>query len=165
MLGSLQGNIRRAIKKAEDQFDLAEVDAQATHAIKVSDYSEKGLELNYDQPYFEGLASSLINAGKGKILGAKTKDGQVSAAILFGWDSESVYYVSGAADPKFRSSGVLSLLLWEGIKLASEKGLTFNFEGSMIESIERYFRSFGAEQVPYYEIKKVDSKVLGMITK
>lgn len=159
----LQGNIRRAIKKAEAEFDLADVSAEDAHQIKLKDYADKKLELNYDQPYFEKIASSIIEAGTGKLIGAKNSTGELAGAILFGWDKESVYYVSGAADPKFRSSGVLSLLLWEGIKLASEKGLAFNFEGSMIESIERYFRSFGAEQVPYYEMKKIDSKVLGLI--
>lgn len=160
---ALQGNIRRAIKKAEDQFELTEAEASEAHKIKLADYAEKKLDLNYDEVYFEKVSRGLISAGNGRIIGARSDSGELAGAILFGWDQESVYYVSGAAFPEYRNAGVLSLLLWEGIKLASEKGLSFNFEGSMIESIERYFRSFGAEQVPYYEIKKIDSKVLGLI--
>jgi len=56
------------------------------------------------------------------------------------------------ADPRLRSSGAQSLLFWEAIKLASEKNLKFDFEGSMIEPIERVFRAFGATQVPYLQL-------------
>jgi hypothetical protein len=37
---------------------------------------------------------------------------------------------------------------------------TFDFEESMIESIEKYFRSFGAIQKPYYNISKTNSKLI-----
>jgi len=30
----------------------------------------------------------------------------------------------------------------------------FDFEGSMIEPVERFFRSFGAQRVPYFGITK-----------
>ena len=36
----------------------------------------------------------------------------------------------------------------------------FNFEESMIKPIERFFRAFGGEQVPYFEITKINSKII-----
>jgi len=67
-------------------------------------------------------------------------------------DTSYAYYLLGGADPRLRSSGAQSLLFWEAIKLASRKNLKFDFEGSMIEPIERVFRAFGAVQVPYLQI-------------
>jgi len=41
--------------------------------------------------------------------------------------------------------------MWQSILLAREKGLkTFDFEGSMIPEVEKYFREFGGTLIPYY---------------
>jgi hypothetical protein len=162
--GDLHGNIRRAIKKAEQSFHVSETEnASQIHRLKEKDYADKNLQLNYNEGYFTSLCKALITNETGKILTAKDEDGKTIAGILLGIDSGSIYYVSGAIDPEYRSSSALSLLMWKGIELAVERKLSFNFEGSMIESIERYFRSFGAEQVPYFEVKKIDSKLLQLI--
>ena len=76
------------------------------------------------------------------------------SAIYIVWDANSAYYLLGGSDPNFRSSGANSLLLWEAIKFASGVTKRFDFEGSMIEPIERYFRGFGATQKPYLSISK-----------
>ena len=45
-------------------------------------------------------------------------------------------------------------IIWEGIKFASTASKTFDFEGSMIEGIESFFRQFGATPTVYYQIRK-----------
>jgi hypothetical protein len=57
-------------------------------------------------------------------------------------------------DERYNDSGAMSLLFWNAIKLASEKGLAFNFEGSMIPGVERFFRSFGGGLTPVFYISK-----------
>lgn|GEM_PF-4541022 len=59
-----------------------------------------------------------------------------------------------------RTSGASSLLLWEAIRFALQVAERFDFEGSMFEPIERFFRGFGAVQKPYFQISKVDGKWL-----
>jgi hypothetical protein len=68
----------------------------------------------------------------------------------------------GGANPELRSSGATSLCLWEAIRFASKVCSRFDFEGSMIEPVERFFRGFGARQVPYFQINK-KSRLLQMI--
>jgi hypothetical protein len=63
----------------------------------------------------------------------------------------------GGSDPELRNSGANSLCMWEAIKFASTVTKAFDFEGSMIESVERFFRAFGARQVPYFQISKINS--------
>ena len=36
----------------------------------------------------------------------------------------------------------------------------FDFEGSMIEPVERSFRQFGAKQTPYFSVSKTPSRLL-----
>jgi hypothetical protein len=54
----------------------------------------------------------------------------------------------------------MSLLMWEAIQRSSRSSKEFNFEGSMLEEVERFFRGFGAKQVPYFIIKKTNSRIL-----
>jgi len=43
----------------------------------------------------------------------------------------------------------------EAIKHSKELGISkFDFEGSMLPEVEKYFRGFGGNLVPYYSINK-----------
>ena len=160
----LQGNIRRAIRKAQANYYVKVAnDSSELFQLKELDYKEKGLELEFDSAYLASCTKGLLSHEMGKILIAKDQNGRVISACMFGWDREYLHYVAGALHPEFRNSGALSLLLWNGIQLACEKGLKFNFEGGMFQSIEKYFRGFGAEPYSYFQISKVDSKLLNLL--
>ena len=53
-----------------------------------------------------------------------------------------VYYLIGGSNPNFRNSEAMSLIMWEGIKLASTFAKEFDFEGTMVESIERFIKKY-----------------------
>ena len=58
-------------------------------------------------------------------------------------------------DDSDKKGGAMSFLLWNGILLAKEKNLTFDFEGSMVPGIAEFFRSFGSDASTYYQVVKV----------
>jgi len=89
--------------------------------------------------------------------------GKTVAANFLVEDSETVYYLMGGIDPEFADIGAMDLVQYESIKYALSKGKNFDFEGSMVESIEKYFRSFGATQKAYFEVTKTESKLLKAI--
>lgn len=66
----------------------------------------------------------------------------------------------GGGDPALRNSGATSLCMWEAIRFAATVTKSFDFEGSMIEPVERYFRAFGAIQTPYFSVSKTPSRLL-----
>ena len=90
----------------------------------------------------------------GKYLAAVDLEGNVHSCAYFVYDKQVCYYLLGASDSKFRSSGAQSLVIWEGIKFASAHSKIFDFEGSMVEGIENFFRQFSTECVPYFVINK-----------
>ena len=53
----------------------------------------------------------------------------------------------------------MSLALWEAIQFSSQVSRRFDFEGSMIESIERFFRAFGAREVPYFYVSRCSRRM------
>jgi hypothetical protein len=89
-----------------------------------------------------------------KLLYAVDKDENVYSGALFIYDKNVCYDLIGGTDPKYSSSGAHTLLLWEGIKFASTVSRSFDFEGSMIEGIEKFFRHFGGTPIVYYQIRK-----------
>jgi lipid II:glycine glycyltransferase (peptidoglycan interpeptide bridge formation enzyme) len=70
-------------------------------------------------------------------------------------DKNASYYLLGgySADTKHQGAGILCI--YNSIVHSRELGLKFfDFEGSMIKEVERYFRGFGPELVPYYTVNK-----------
>lgn len=115
-------------------------------------FERQGRSIPYNKDVVKRIddACSLGNARK--IIGVQDLNGILHAAIYIIWDRNSAYYLMGGSDPKLRNSGAFSLCMWEAIKFAATVSSRFDFEGSMLEPIERFFRHFGARQVPYFNV-------------
>ena len=83
----------------------------------------------------------------------------VHAVALFLGDEDCVYYLMGGADPKLRGSGCQSMLAWSGVKWAAGFSRIFDFEGSVIEGVERFVRGFGAQQSPYFQLTSMSRRM------
>ena len=91
---------------------------------------------------------------------ATDENGNNHAALLLVWDKHSAYYLIGGSDSNYRNSEAMSLLMWKAIEKASLMVDNFDFEGTMLESVERFIRGFGGEQTPYYQLVKSKPKWL-----
>ena len=84
------------------------------------------------------------------------------------WDRHAAHYLLGGADPNLRTSDASSLLLWEAIMRA--RAVTdavtdaFDFHGSMLQSVERFFRAFGGRQTPYLNVTRMNPAVRVALT-
>ena len=80
------------------------------------------------------------------------------------WDERIGYYLLGGYDPKESHHGASAIAMWEAIKFTKEElGLNqFDFEGSMIQPVEQFFRKFGGKLTPYYTVScaKPSAKLL-----
>ena len=83
------------------------------------------------------------------------RDGNPIAASFCVYDKDTAYYLLGGYDHKSKHHGAGALAIWEAIKYAKDLGLKhFDFEGSMVPEIERYFRGFGGQLTPLYRVNK-----------
>lgn len=157
-------SIRREVRKAEKSLVIEVIeDVTLLYNLKIDVYNSN--DETYPIPK-ELLINAFIYTQKnnaGELLAAKDNDGNIHSILFYVWDKTSAYYLHGGTYNKFKTTGSMSLLLWDAIKRSSKRTQSFNFEGSMIESIERYFRAFGGQQVPYFEIKRTDSKLLKLL--
>jgi len=160
---NIDSRVRGDIRKAENRFNLAvrdDLDVDEFIALNESVFSRQGLQLPYSPKLVRRIDDACREREARKIWVAEDDKGEKHAAIYVVWDENSAYYLMGGGNPKLRTSGATSLLLWEAIKHAATVTQRFDFEGSMSEPIERFFRGFGATQIPYYNITRTSSPIL-----
>ena len=149
------------IAKAEKEITVTESDdIELFYKINALSFKRQDKKVPYSLTYVKQIDEACKNNNCRKILLAKDADNNIHAAIYIVWDIHSAYYLMGGADESFKNSGAYSLLLWQAIKAAASLSKQFNFCGSMLPTVERFFRSFGGEQTPYLHLKKVNSKAL-----
>lgn len=75
------------------------------------------------------------------------------ACAVAGTDNDTAYYLAGGHDSEASDSLAGSLALWQLILEAKSRGCHFfDFMGSSLPSVERYFRGFGAVLVPHFRV-------------
>jgi hypothetical protein len=83
------------------------------------------------------------------------KNGQLLGVVFCVFDRHSCYYLLGGINKSAGIAGINNLLVQGSIEKAKELGCAvFDFEGSMLKGVEKFFRSFGPELVPYYTVNK-----------
>jgi len=162
ILSGARENIRREIRKAEKRGVTVE-DGSLEDFLDVHLRTAAHQEIPGAERYLAVLrrieaAASERNARR--ILLARDEDGRTHAGGYFVRDERWVYYLAGASDPELRTSGAASLLLWQGIAHAAEEGLGFDFEGSIIRGVERFFRAFAGVPTPYSVVRTTPSRAL-----
>lgn len=162
VLRSARENVRREIRKAEKRGITVEEDSleafQDVHLETVS-YQEIG-SAEASRRTLRAIEAAAAPREARVILLARDGDGRAHAGGYFVRDNRWVYYLVGASDPSLRTSGAASLVLWRGIEHAAEHGLGFDFEGSMVRGVERFFRAFGGEPTPYSIVRSTPSRAL-----
>jgi hypothetical protein len=147
--------VKKNIKNAEKKLYLS-IDGNIDDLVRLL---KKTFKIqNRNSPLSSDLIETIYNTAKKhnscRLIYAVDSKDNIHSGALFVYDLNVYYYLIGASDPEFRNSGANSLLIWEGIKHASQVSQIFDFEGSMVESIENFFRGFGGTPTVYYEIRK-----------
>lgn len=159
---NLQSNIKREIKKAQNREGLKVVsDLPLSDFLDLNElvFRRQGKSLPYTRTLVERMDNEAQKRACRKYFIAVDQDGRKHAGVYLVWDEQSAYYLMGGGDPGLRTSGATSLCMWEAIKFASTVTRSFDFEGSMIEPVERFFRAFGSKQVPYHTVTHTPSRL------
>ena len=141
---------RRSIRKAEKRLAVRTDDTITDLArMATATFERQGKRLPFSTSLLDRAATAAMERGQGTILSAVAPGDGVHASMLLVWDHDRAYYLVGGADPGKRESAGLSLLMWEAMKHAATHVDRFDFEGSMVPGVERFFRGFGGVQHTY----------------
>lgn len=159
----MDGSVRSHIRKASSRFGLkVRADRSLDDFLPLNrmTYGRQQLAVPYGDALVRRLDAACAARNCRRILIAEDAQGRRHAGEYLVWDEHSAYCLMGGSDPELRNSGATGLCLWEAIRFASGVTQSFDFCGSMIESIERQFRAFGAERRPYFRVWKTRSRTL-----
>ncbi len=130
-------------------------------------FEKQNMQVPYSFEYIKNFDSVLEQENARKVFFAIDKNEQIHSVAYLTWDEETLYFQMTGSDPNFRNSGAGVLIIWESIKYAKAVlgKKQFDFCGSVIEGIAKVRQEFGAQQVPYFNLKKFESKLLEVLYK
>ena len=143
---------RNSIRKAsKNSLDVLETNNLSKFfEINKKTFTRQGMKIPYSYDYIKKLYDCFKD--KIKIFMAIDNNKNIHAMNFYINDKKSVYYLMSGSDPNYRNSGAQNLMHWKAIEYYYDKVIYFDFEGSMIESIESNFRKFGGTQKQYFHI-------------
>jgi GNAT acetyltransferase-like protein len=159
-------NLKRNLKEAAADITIKrEVDINSFYEICKNTYQRQKMKMPYSLDRFSKLDQAINTQSTGLKMGAYSASGELVAVACMVWDSDRAYYLIAGDNQKGRKSGASILLCREALRIAFEerKVNTFDFCGSMLESITEIRRQFGSRPEPLMKIFKARYKWLDML--
>ena len=156
-------NYRNKIKKAEKIVSIKEdYDPSDFYDLHCQVFARQNTHTSFSKPFFMKHHNAIQTHHAGKIFYAQDAAGRVHSALYLIWDKQSAYVHIIGEDPQLRSSGAGILLIWHTIQYSkTNRALNcYDFEGSVIESIEAVRRNCGGIQKPFSSIYKINSPLV-----
>lgn len=152
---NFKNSTQRQIRKARQQLSVRNTnDPEGVLSMfKISMRNQPDYKV--DETLLKKLHLVALRKKQVEILEAIDAESRVLGALYLVFDKEEMLYLYGGYDEAFNDSGAMPLLFWSALQSAHQKGVRFNFEGSMLPGVERFFRSFGGELAPVFTIEKL----------
>lgn len=154
VIDSFSKNKKRQLQKALSLHVERGMNPEDFYRFHVHCLHARKRNISYTREFFLVLERKARRLGQCEIVTINNADGQPYAAAFVVWDSHTMYYLIPCYDPAFRESGASALLVLECMKLAREKHVQFDFEGSMDRGIATHYKQFGSTPVKYYSVEK-----------
>jgi hypothetical protein len=150
---------RRVILKAEALLDIAPFDDPEVYLrFYLANLKEKGIKSKLNETACLRLIKASMERGRGQILAAKDKKGDLQAAIFCVWDAGAVYYLMTTRTAS-SDNGAVSALIWRVIQDAAQQNLIFDLDGLATPGSIMFYAGFGATVEPRYVATKMSFPV------
>lgn len=154
LIESFSKNKRRQLQKS--------LSLHAEHNMPIEDFyrfhqhclETRRRKISYSREFLLVLERKARRLGQCQVLSICNADGTPYAAAFLVWDTHLMYYLIPCYDSTYRESGAGALLVLEAMKLAREKHVLFDFEGSMDRGTAKHYKQFGSREVKYYSVEK-----------
>ena len=158
----LRPNTRNLIRRAGEQHTVRQItDANLFVSFYDANLTRRNRDNVYGTHVMRQLVDAFISRGSGMVLGAYQADGSLCSAIAVIWDKHTMYYLLSSRKEEAHG-GVIGLLLWNAMRNAREKNLTFDFDGISNVGILKFLSGFGGALVPRLEVERVRADYAAM---
>ncbi len=159
-------NLKRNIRDNDVTVNMIrDVSPSGFYALCRETYDRQKMKIPYSAEMFSRLDTAITKHDAGIKLGATDTNGNIIAVSYLLWDQDSAYYFLAGDNAEGRSRGASIKLCREALRIAfAERNLqTFDFCGSMLESVSEVRRQFGANPVPLMKIFKARYRWLDVL--
>ncbi|MEI7501938.1 MAG: peptidoglycan bridge formation glycyltransferase FemA/FemB family protein [Paludibacter sp.] len=146
-------NTKRNIEKAT-KMDLKVQYELSLDAFISFYYSANKKYKSADQSFVKELINIGISNEKMSLYAVLSAKNEIIAALCLLHSTNRLTYLLPVSNEQGKSSSAMFLLIDKLIQNNVEKNCLFDFEGSRIEGIARFYKGFGAINQPYYIIKR-----------
>lgn len=154
VIGSFSKNKKRQLQKALSLHAELGMNVEDFYRFHKRCLQDQGKEISYTREFLLVLERKARRLEQCQILSICNADNEVLAAAFLVWDKQTMYYLIPCYDVHYKDSGASALLVLEAIKLARQKGVAFDFEGSMIRGVANHYKQFGSTRTLYYSVEK-----------
>ncbi|MBQ2068340.1 MAG: GNAT family N-acetyltransferase [Paludibacteraceae bacterium] len=154
LVASFSKNKRRQLQKALSLQVSRKMDVETFWRFHSRCLELRKRHCSYTREFLLVLERKARRLKQCEIISICNSEGQPYAAAFLVWDNRYMYYLIPTYDPGFAESGASALLVLEAMKLAREKQVHFDFEGSMERGIANHYKQFGSKAVTYYAVEK-----------
>lgn len=119
-------------------------------------FKTENLQANIGEKDFASLKSLIAfgqRKGFGEIYGVFTRENQLCAAVYFCRWKNRVIYFNAASSKEGKELRGMYFLIDRFIQQNAARNIILDFEGSMIEGVERFYSGFGAKPESYFQLK------------
>jgi hypothetical protein len=146
----MRAQTRNSIRRAKEQFVIGEIaDVDEFIRLHQKNLASEGERNTLDLEACRRVLTAALHRERGRIIVARNMRNQIVAANFCAWDRKASFYVICTRNES-AGNGAASLLIWEAIKHAVRKGLTFDFGGLGTPGSIRLYSGFGATISPRY---------------
>ncbi len=148
---NFKSSLKRQLKKAESNLSIKEDDSfKNLYSIYLNSLSRQKSAEIVPKKTVEQVWTLCKTKGLGKIFIAQDEHSNTHAAIWYVKDSNCGYYLLGGSATEYLGSGAMGFLLEHCIKQAiQEDKQYFDFEGSEVPGVARFFAGFGGTKIDY----------------
>ncbi len=161
----LKPALKRQIKKADKSLHIIETDdIELFYSLHQKTFQKQDKEPGISFSIYKQYWNCCKENQCGKLFFIEDQQKNVHAALWMVYDNETSYYLAGGTDAAFYGSGAMSKLLWHSIQVSiTLNKKQFDFEGSMLPSVNRFFKNFSPKEVKYLNLKKINSIIYRML--
>ncbi|MCB0696125.1 MAG: GNAT family N-acetyltransferase [Chitinophagaceae bacterium] len=155
----LHEDYRRNVRKAEKEITVTDEPSALSQLwdFQKATLEKKEVRMHFTMQQLEAIFDACKQHDTTALWVAR-KGGEIEAILWQVWDEVQAYYLVGSKNPLGNDSRAMTALIWHAIEHAKELGKTgFDFEGSMDQGVEKFFRNFGGKRQLYLVLRKNDS--------
>ena len=154
VISAFSKNKKRQLQKALSLHVDRDLSVEDFYRFHVQCLQELGKQIRYSREFLLVLERKAKRLNQCQILAIRNADDALLAAAFLVWDQHSMYCLIPFYSEQDKNQVASARLVLESIKLAREKHLSFDFEGSMIKGVAQHYKQFGSTPTTYYGVEK-----------